>query len=454
MGFGSAPTVNIYYDGRMSKEDEFYVKYAVYFGGKQRYYATGTKLDKEDVEFLKKYKSGLTGAIRDEYRRNLWNMIYGQTYIHSVTGKTEISILRRGQEVAAEMGTKFSFEGFAEGISAAPAEIKKATGILTDDMLEYAARLRKTDNVGDAIIYECAVVSLRRFAKRDEILYEDITIDFLNKYEKWMLREGKAPQPKKGKDGEVIKRPGTPASITTIGMYLRQVRSMFNISKASDKHYPFGEDGYTIPSGRNIKKALSKEDIGKIMAYEPESKSERQARDLWLFSYLSNGINFYDMLDLKWNDFNSREKSIQFVRAKTKGTKKSKQSHIQIDLFPVSMSIIQKWGDKSNVYIFPFFRDKMTVERKKAVKELVVKSTNKYMRRIAEKLGITADITTYTARHSFATILMQSEAPLAFISQKLDHSSISTTQNYLGSFESDQAKKYLANLLPEEKTKP
>lgn len=450
MGSGNAPTVNIYFDGRMSKEDEFYVKYAVYFQGKQRYYATATKLDKEDVEFLKKYKTGLTGGVRDEYRRNLWNMIYGQTYIHPVTGRATVSILRRGREVAGELGLKFSFEAFAKGIAAPPPEGNKKVGSLTADMSEYAARLRRTDNIGDANLYESAVVSLARFTNKDEVLYDDVTVDFLNRYEAWMLREGKAAQPKKGKNGQLMKRPGTPASITTVGMYLRQVRSMFNISKTSDRHYPFGEGGYTIPSSRNIKKALSKEDIGKIISYEPKSPGEGQARDLWLFSYLSNGINFLDMLSIKWDSFSQRDMTIQFVRSKTKGTKKSRLSNVQIDLFPISIEIIERWGDKRNEYIFPFFSKDMTVERKKEVNSQVVKNTNKYMRRIAEALGITADITTYTARHSFATILMRSEAPLAFIQGKLDHGSLNTTQNYLGSFESDQAKKYLANLLPDD----
>ncbi|MNL63338.1 Tyrosine recombinase XerC [compost metagenome] len=69
------------------------------------------------------------------------------------------------------------------------------------------------------------------------------------------------------------------------------------------------------------------------------------------------------------------------------------------------------------------------------------------MRKIAETLGIQGNVNTYSARHSFATILLQSEAPLAFISQALGHTSISTTESYLGSFDDEKTKKYLSALL-------
>jgi site-specific recombinase XerD len=66
------------------------------------------------------------------------------------------------------------------------------------------------------------------------------------------------------------------------------------------------------------------------------------------------------------------------------------------------------------------------------------------MKRIAEKLEITSPCTNYVARHSFATILLQSKAPIAFISKALGHSNLATTKAYLGSFEDDKARWSLA----------
>lgn len=437
-------TVNIYFDNRMSKDGEWYVKYAVYFEKKQRYFTTGIKLDTEDVEFLRKYKVGLTGGVRDEYRRNLWGKIYGKD-----------GILQKATLIIEQLGNKFSFDTFKEKILSPVNQEKQEISDIFSDMLARASELRKTNNIGDADIYEWAVISLKRFHKRPALNYQDIDKNFLERYEHWMLREGKTPQPKKDKEGNIIPRPGTPASPTTIGMYLRQVRAMYNLKKTNDKSleesYPFGEDGYIIPSGRNIKKAITIDDIEKIISYTPESGSEHMYRDLWIFSYMSNGINFIDLLRLTWGDYNTKKGTIEFVRSKTKKTKKDKTLKIQIDLFPITTEIIERWGDKRGKYIFPFFTATMLPEKQRDVKRQVVKNTNKYMRRIAAKLGIVSDITTYTARHTFATVLLRSEVPLAFISQKLSHESIKTTQDYLGSFEDDQSKKYLSALLPKKK---
>jgi integrase/recombinase XerD len=57
------------------------------------------------------------------------------------------------------------------------------------------------------------------------------------------------------------------------------------------------------------------------------------------------------------------------------------------------------------------------------------------MKRMGEELGFKTSLTTYVARHSFATILVRSGAPLAFASQSLGHTSILTTQKYFAGFE-------------------
>ena len=59
---------------------------------------------------------------------------------------------------------------------------------------------------------------------------------------------------------------------------------------------------------------------------------------------------------------------------------------------------------------------------------------------IGKALGID-HISTYTARHSFATVLKRSGANIAYISESLGHQDLKTTENYLASFEREEREK-------------
>jgi site-specific recombinase XerD len=77
------------------------------------------------------------------------------------------------------------------------------------------------------------------------------------------------------------------------------------------------------------------------------------------------------------------------------------------------------------------------------------KLINTYIKTIGENIGIPEKITTYVARHSFATVLKRSGASTEFISESLGHSSLAVTENYLDSFETEEKKKWSEMLLPE-----
>jgi site-specific recombinase XerD len=71
---------------------------------------------------------------------------------------------------------------------------------------------------------------------------------------------------------------------------------------------------------------------------------------------------------------------------------------------------------------------------------------NKYLKQIVSKLDIDKPVTTYYARHTFATVLKRNGVSPLFISESLGHSSLKTTENYLDSFEDDQRKSILEKL--------
>ncbi len=282
----------------------------------------------------------------------------------------------------------------------------------------YIDELKSQQRIGTAVSYETAKNSINEFAPK--LKFADITPLFLQRYENWMLKQGK--------------------SKTTVGIYLRSLRTIFNRANIDKSLYPFGEGRgkYSIPTGRNIKKALTLEEVAMIFNYEAEPNSmEEMARDYWVFLYLCNGMNVKDLCLLKWK--NIEGDILTFERAKTKRSKKENQNII-VSLKPEAMAIIRKWGVISinpENYIFPHIQKGMTAIREREVYQQVTKNINKYMKRIAAKLEIKKEVTTYFARHSFATILKRTGASIEMIGELLGHSDTKTTQSYLAGFETE-----------------
>ncbi|PNW27219.1 tyrosine-type recombinase/integrase [Formosa algae] len=304
-----------------------------------------------------------------------------------------------------------------------------------DSLLNREKELRKANRISTANTFQYtykSILNFTTFKKKRKLTFLNITPEWLQAYENWMLSNGK--------------------SVTTIGFYLKNLRTVLNeaIEKGSltIENYPFSKSKYQIPSARNIKKALFIEDIKKIVEYKPKSESEEYARDMWLFSYLCNGINMKDVAKLKLKNFD--KKHIYFIRSKTERSTKSKQKTIVVVRINKINEIISKWANKTNNpddYVFPILSDKDDPQQEHNKIKQAIKTINKYNKRIAEDLGIESKLTTYSARHSFATITKRSGASSEYIGESLGHSSVRTTENYLDSFLDETRESFQNKLL-------
>jgi integrase len=287
---------------------------------------------------------------------------------------------------------------------------------------KYIEQLRNEDRIGTAVSYECAKNSIAEF--NANLTFAETTPELLKKYERKMLQQGK--------------------SISTVGIYLRSFRAIYNLQNIDKSLYPFGEQKskYSIPTGRNIKKALTIQEIAKIYNYEaPAGSTKEMAKDYWLFLYLCNGMNVKDFCLLKWSNIEGQ--MLNYNRAKTQRSRKESRL-ISVALKPETMEILKKWGQPSiskDAYIFPHLKPKMGAVVERAIYQQLTKTINKYMKRISAELNLDKDVTTYFARHSFATVLKRSGAKIEMISELLGHSSVDITESYLDSFEKEHIQK-------------
>lgn len=423
-------TTHIYHDTRREKKNGKYpVKLRVTYNRQQRYYPYPAAYDLSEVEFesIMYPKKGEPG----KPKKLTYTNTNGDIVAFSDTHEELVEVRKTANEIIKSLGSKFSFTLFENRFLTPKSTSKDLFKLLK----VRAEKLRLEEQISTAVLTECTLNSFQLFHEKKDLQLDEIDVPFLNKYEKWMIH----------KDN----------SKTTIGMYVRTIRTIFNDAIGDGKIpvelYPFAskknKKGYKIPTGRNVKKALPISEVAAIYKYKPENENEARAKDLWLMTYLCNGANMKDLALLKFKDIDGD--MIRFERAKTIRSNIGEPVLISFALTQDIKRIINKWGNKEvspNTYIFPILNNKSSAEDQYKLVSYAVKNTNKHIKAIGKKLGIKTTITTYVARHSFSTIIRNSGKSIEFISEALGHSNIKTTQNYLAGFE-DGAKKEVAGML-------
>ena len=307
-------------------------------------------------------------------------------------------------------------------------EIKAKT--VEEFYLSLIETLKQKGKIGNSYAYLNSYNTLRNFNKGKKLNYtfSHIDVAFCRKFEDWMRSKG-------NKD-------------TTLSYQFRTLRATFNKAieakiVAREKN-PFIEYKLSHFNTKTIKRALSKEDILKIINTNCSCQNElRQlAHNLFTFSYLCGGISFVDIAHL--TPKNIIDGRLIYQRQKTHGS-------INLMLSDKAQQIIDKYADyqKQAIYLFPILHGKrhITPMQKNNRVHKVCHQINQELKVFAKELNIKAEVTTYVARHSFATILKNSGVNISLISEMLGHTDLKTTQIYLDSFENTQMEAAMSNLL-------
>jgi len=316
------------------------------------------------------------------------------------------------------------------------------SGAGKDIIYQYNQRviqLKNQNKLGTASNYELSLKSLKAFVEHIKgseplkISFIDITPDWLEKYEDYMVKE--------------LKR-----TSTTVGIYLRPLRAVFNTAIAENEIdvevYPFGVKKYQIPTGSTTKKALSQDELKKLFSAKPKTDEQKKAKDFWFFSFACNGMNIKDIAQLKYK--NIEDDKIIFYRAKTIKTSKANSKPVTVYLNDYSKMIIKKYGNKNttkNEYIFPIIETNQLEALKHNKIKNFTKFINQNLKKLALSIGMSDSISTYWARHSFATNSIRNGASMEFVMEALNHNNMKTTVGYFAGFEDKDKKEFMQKLM-------
>ena len=274
----------------------------------------------------------------------------------------------------------------------------------------YMIRLRAAARFSTAKSYQDALNSLIRFFGRDEIAYDDITRANLRRYQDDLLRRGR--------------------SWNTVSTYMRRVRCVYNqaVDGGEATYVPnlFKEIFTGIESRR--KKAVTQEEIRRLITAPVGSPGLRQAQLAVTLMFQYGGMAFVDVSHLRAGNF--REGVLDYRRQKT-GTP------MRILIPEATRNPLQELSSHTrpdSPYLFPFLSGTQRGEAAYREYKSSLARFNQRLRALARAAGITATVSSYTIRHSFASILKELDVPIEMISELLGHKSITTTQIYLKSF--------------------
>lgn len=292
-----------------------------------------------------------------------------------------------------------------------------------DVFLEQLQRLTDENRRGYMLSTKQVYNSLIDFNKHLNIYFSDIDVAWLRRYETYLRKKGIAEN--------------------TIGIRFRTLRAIYNLAIEENiikaDHYPFKNYKVSKLHQETAKRAITKEDVNRILDYQSTNKYLKLPIDLFAFTYYVGGINFVDIAYLtKENLMDGR---LIYTRRKT-------GKLIKIPLQPQAMELIEKYSDKESPYLFPILSTYHKTEQQRANRvHKVITKVNQRLKEVGKALDIPIALTTYVARHSQATVMKKAGVSTSIIRELMGHSSERVTQIYLDSFDNEQIDDAMKNLL-------
>ena len=271
-------------------------------------------------------------------------------------------------------------------------------------------------------VYACTLRSYEKFCAEERhpknttaslSMQEIFTPERLKEYEDWLAGQQSSPN--------------------TISTYMRTLQAVYNrwMSPGIEGYNPvLFKDVYTKVESRT-KRALTAEQMEQLRNTDFSVLTLRQQQVLtyFLLMFMLRGMPFIDLAHLRKSDLRNRR--ITYRRHKT-------GKLMVVDVPPDAMRLLQKYRDKTDSeYLFPLLHGGLFMEEHHHRYQETLRHFNRELARLMKQLLPGVSVSSYTARHTWATLAYHSGVPVGLISQSLGHSSLRVTMTYLKPFDAE-----------------
>ena len=301
-------------------------------------------------------------------------------------------------------------------------ERKNAKDDLRLYMPEVIGMLKREGKFPAMHVYACTLRSYEKFCAEERYpknttaslsMQEIFTPERLKEYEDWLAGQQSSPN--------------------TISTYMRTLQAVYNrwMSPGIEGYNPvLFKDVYTKVESRT-KRALTAEQMEQLRNtnFSVLTLRQQQVLTYFLLMFMLRGMPFIDLAHLRKSDLRNRR--ITYRRHKT-------GKLMVVDVPPDAMRLLQKYRDKTDSeYLFPLLHGGQFMEEHHHRYQETLRHFNRELARLMKQLLPGVSVSSYTARHTWATLAYHSGVPVGLISQSLGHSSIRVTMTYLKPFDAE-----------------
>ncbi|MFT4221462.1 tyrosine-type recombinase/integrase [Dysgonomonas sp.] len=375
-----------------------------------------TSKDNEGILFIQVIYNRQVRQIKTSYRIHLheWDEKNSRIRVNQASGErieylrvVEEALIRMSEEVQSsvryleEKVTPYTCDDILQAYHS------YTTRCLYPFMRQTIEHLKQIGKTRTSETYTCTLNSFMRFQKNMDISLDQIDSTLMLAYEAWLKEQG--------------------ICMNSVSFYMRILRAVYNRGvekEITPQRYPF-KHVYTGIE-KTLKRAVTLKTIKQVKQADLLMfPSLDYARDMFMLSFYTRGMSFVDMAYLKKADLNN---GILSYRRKKTGQQ----------LFIRWEECMQEIVDKylcisSSPYLLPIIKNPGDNPRKQYRNAIL--SVNKNLKSLSRKMGLSTVLTTYVARHSWASIAKSKNIPVSVISEGMGHDSEMTTQIYLASLD-------------------
>ncbi len=255
------------------------------------------------------------------------------------------------------------------------------------------------------------ITKLEVYNKSKNLFFQDIDVDFLSKYEKYL-------------------RVTLKNKTNTVHKDLKFIRRIFNEAIKRDlvelQVSPFNK--FKIKLEKTSRTYLTEDELKLIENLAMKDGSLIQChRNMFVFACYAGGLRVSDVLKLKWGHLDG-----DYILISIKKTKEQ----LRLKIPDVGLQIIKSLKTETSLadnYIFPVLENGLDEKNARLFDNAINSATsliNKNLKIITKRAKVEKSISFHISRHTWATRALRFGVPIEIVSKILGHANIRETMIY------------------------